>query len=60
MIPLIGAKRPDQVASAIGALDVRLGANDLARIEAAVPPAAVAGERYGTALMTHLDSEHAS
>jgi aryl-alcohol dehydrogenase-like predicted oxidoreductase len=60
VIPLIGAKRPDQVTSAIGALDVRLSPPDLARIEAAVPAAAVAGERYGAALMTHLDSEHAS
>jgi aryl-alcohol dehydrogenase-like predicted oxidoreductase len=60
VIPLIGAKRPDQVASAVGALDVRLSPTDLARIEAAVPAAAVAGERYGAALMTHLDSEHAS
>jgi aryl-alcohol dehydrogenase-like predicted oxidoreductase len=60
VIPLIGAKRPDQVASALGALDVRLSSADLARIEAAVPAAAVAGERYGAALMTHLDSEHTS
>ncbi len=60
VIPLIGAKRPDQVSSAIEAFDVRLSTADLARIEAAVPAAAVAGERYGAALMTHLDSEHAS
>jgi aryl-alcohol dehydrogenase-like predicted oxidoreductase len=60
VIPLIGAKRPDQVTSAIGALDVALSPADLARIEAAVPAAAVASERYGAALMTHLDSEHAS
>ena len=37
---------------------VRLSAADLARIEAALPAQAVAGERYGAALMTHLDSEH--
>jgi hypothetical protein len=29
-----------------------------ARIEAAMPADAVAGERYGAALTTHLDSEH--
>jgi aryl-alcohol dehydrogenase-like predicted oxidoreductase len=58
VIPLIGAKRRDQVAGAIGALDVKLSAEDLARIEAAMPADAVAGERYGAALMTHLDSEH--
>jgi hypothetical protein len=46
--------------SAVGALAVKLTATDLARIETAVPADAVAGERYGAALMTHLDSEHAS
>jgi aryl-alcohol dehydrogenase-like predicted oxidoreductase len=60
VIPLIGAKRPEQILSAIDALNVRLSSADLARIEAAVPATAVAGERYGAALMTHLDSEHAS
>jgi aryl-alcohol dehydrogenase-like predicted oxidoreductase len=60
VIPLVGAKRPDQIVSAIDALDLRLSPTDLACIEAAVPAAAVAGERYGAALMAHLDSEHAS
>ena len=58
VLPLIGAKRPQQLASAVAALDVRLSPADLARIEAALPAEAVAGERYGAALMTHLDSEH--
>jgi aryl-alcohol dehydrogenase-like predicted oxidoreductase len=60
VIPLIGAKRPAQLASAIAAMDVKLSSADLARIEAALPAAAVAGTRYGAALMAHLDSEHAS
>ena len=60
VIPLIGAKRPDQVASAVAALDVALTPADLARIEAAMPAAAVAGTRYGAPLMAHLDSEHTS
>ncbi len=60
VIPLIGAKRPDQLASAVAALDVNLSQADLARIAQAVPAQAVAGERYGTALMAHLDSEHPS
>jgi aryl-alcohol dehydrogenase-like predicted oxidoreductase len=60
VIPLVGARRPEQILGAIGALNVQLSAADLARIEAAVPATAVAGERYGAALMTHLDSEHAS
>jgi aryl-alcohol dehydrogenase-like predicted oxidoreductase len=57
VIPLIGAKRRDQLRDAIGALDVALSPADIARIESAMPAAAVAGERYGAALMTHLDSE---
>jgi aryl-alcohol dehydrogenase-like predicted oxidoreductase len=58
MIPLVGAKRRDQLTSAVDALDVTLSPTDLARIEAAMPAGAVAGERYGAALMAHLDSEH--
>ena len=57
VIPLIGAKRRDQLRDAIGALDVRLSAADIARIESAMPADTVAGDRYGAALMTHLDSE---
>jgi len=58
VIPLIGAKRRDQLRDAIGALDVTLSPADVARIENAMPTDAVAGDRYGAALMTHLDSEH--
>ena len=57
VIPLIGAKRRDQLRDAIGALDVKLSPADIARIENAMPADAVAGDRYGAALMTHLDSE---
>jgi len=60
VVPLIGAKRPAQLASALRALDVKLSADDLARIEQAMPAQAVAGTRYGAPLMAHLDSEHAS
>jgi aryl-alcohol dehydrogenase-like predicted oxidoreductase len=60
VIPLIGAKRPAQLASAIAAVDVKLSSADLARIAAALPAEAVAGTRYGAPLMAHLDSEHAS
>ena len=58
VIPLIGAKRREQLRDAIGALDVTLSPADTARIESAMPADAVAGDRYGAALMTHLDSEH--
>jgi aryl-alcohol dehydrogenase-like predicted oxidoreductase len=57
VIPLIGAKRRDQLRDAIGALDLELSPADITRIESAMPAQAVAGDRYGAALMTHLDSE---
>jgi aryl-alcohol dehydrogenase-like predicted oxidoreductase len=58
VVPLIGAKRRDQLRDALGALDVTLSPADIGRIESAMPADAVAGERYGAALMTHLDAEH--
>ncbi len=57
IIPLVGARTCEHLAESLGALSVRLTPEDLARIEAAVPADAVAGERYPTAQMLHLDSE---
>ncbi len=57
IIPLIGARRREQLAEALGALPVRLTPADLAAIERAVPKGAAAGERYAPAQMAHLDSE---
>ncbi|MER7109690.1 aldo/keto reductase [Streptomyces sp. NPDC000229] len=57
IVPLIGARRRDRLAEALGALDVTLDADDLAAIETAVPAGAAAGERYTAAQMAHLDSE---
>lgn len=45
------------LSEALGALEVTLDADDLAAIEAAVPPGAAAGDRYQPAQMAHLDSE---
>ncbi|MEV4939020.1 aldo/keto reductase [Streptomyces zaomyceticus] len=58
IVPLVGARRRDRLAEALGALDVTLDAADLAAIEKAVPAGAAAGERYPAAQMAHLDSEH--
>jgi aryl-alcohol dehydrogenase-like predicted oxidoreductase len=58
VVPLIGARRRDQLKEALGALDVTLTPGDLARIEQAVPPNAVAGTRYMPAVLAHMDSEH--
>jgi aryl-alcohol dehydrogenase-like predicted oxidoreductase len=57
IIPLVGARRRDRLQEALGALDLHLSDNDLARIEAAVPPDAVAGDRYDAGQMAMLDSE---
>ena len=57
IVPLVGARRRESLTESLKALDVRLSADDLARIEQAIPKGAAAGERYPTALMTILDSE---
>ncbi|WP_329458358.1 aldo/keto reductase [Streptomyces sp. NBC_01497] len=57
IVPLVGARRRDRLAEALGALDVRLDADDLAAVEKAVPAGAAAGARYPEEQMAHLDSE---
>ncbi len=57
IVPLVGARRRDRLAEALGALEVTLDAADLAAIEEAVPADAAAGDRYPAAQMAHLDSE---
>ena len=57
IIPLIGTKRRTRLAEAIAALDLRLTADELAAIEAAVPAGQVAGTRYDVPQMRALDSE---
>jgi aryl-alcohol dehydrogenase-like predicted oxidoreductase len=57
IIPLIGTKRRTRLAEAIAALDLRLTADELAAIEAAVPAGQVAGTRYDAPQMGALDSE---
>jgi pyridoxine 4-dehydrogenase len=57
IVPLVGARRRDQLAEALGALDLALAPEELARIAAAVPRDAVAGDRYDAGQMASLDSE---
>ena len=57
IIPLVGARRRERLTEALGALDVTLDANDLARIERAVPAGAARGDRYDAHAMSSLDSE---
>jgi aryl-alcohol dehydrogenase-like predicted oxidoreductase len=57
IVPLIGARRRDRLHEALGALQVSLTDDDLARIEEAIPADAVAGDRYNEHGMATLDSE---
>jgi aryl-alcohol dehydrogenase-like predicted oxidoreductase len=57
IVPLVGARRRDRLAEALGALDAQLTPQDLAAIAAAAPAEAVSGERYPLAQMGMLDSE---
>jgi aryl-alcohol dehydrogenase-like predicted oxidoreductase len=57
IVPLIGARRRDRLEEAIGALDLDLTEEQLAKIEQAVPPGAAAGDRYPEHGMATLDSE---
>ncbi|WP_304190515.1 aldo/keto reductase [Phenylobacterium aquaticum] len=57
IFPVIGARRTDRLAEALGAMDLVLSAADLTAIEAAAPKGAAAGDRYAAAQMVMLDSE---
>lgn len=57
IVPLVGARTRTQLAESLGALSVTLTAEDLARLETAIPPSAVAGTRYDEHQMRVLDSE---
>jgi aryl-alcohol dehydrogenase-like predicted oxidoreductase len=60
IVPLIGARRRDRLAEALGALELHLSAEQLQLLTDAVPPEAVAGDRYASAQLAHLDSERSS
>ncbi|MFV8754894.1 aldo/keto reductase [Nannocystaceae bacterium ST9] len=57
IVALVGARRPDRLREALGALEFKLGESAIAAIEAAIPADSAAGTRYPEAMMAHLDSE---
>ncbi|THD79224.1 MAG: aldo/keto reductase [Phenylobacterium sp.] len=59
IVPLVGARRRDRLAEALGALEAPARADALAAFEAAMPKGAVAGARYPAPQMASLDSERA-
>jgi aryl-alcohol dehydrogenase-like predicted oxidoreductase len=58
IVPLVGARRRDRLAEALGAMGLSLNPKDIATIERAVPKHAAAGSRYPAAAMGDLDSEN--
>ena len=57
IIPVMGARKRAQLAESLAALEMKLTAEEIAQIEAAIPPEAVAGTRYDAHQMRMLDSE---
>jgi aryl-alcohol dehydrogenase-like predicted oxidoreductase len=57
ILPVMGARRRDQLKESLDALELKLSADELARIDAAVSPELTAGTRYDAPQMAHLDSE---
>ncbi|MEH2530510.1 aryl-alcohol dehydrogenase-like predicted oxidoreductase [Bradyrhizobium sp. AZCC 1588] len=57
IVPLVGARRRDRLAEALGALDVKLTRAHLSALAEALPPGVAAGARYPEAQLAHMDSE---
>ena len=57
IVPLVGARRRDHLAEALGARDVELTPAHLAALAKAFPPGAAAGGRYPEEQLEHMDSE---
>jgi aryl-alcohol dehydrogenase-like predicted oxidoreductase len=57
IVPIVGSRTRDQLAEALGALELTLDPDDLAEIERAMPAHAAAGARYAEHAMVQLDSE---
>jgi aryl-alcohol dehydrogenase-like predicted oxidoreductase len=57
IVPVIGARKRSQLEESLGALQVELSPEEIARIEESVPASEVAGTRYNAQQMGMLDSE---
>ena len=57
IVPLVGARRKDRLAEALGALEVTLSPAHLKKLAEAFPVGVAAGERYAQAQIALLDSE---
>jgi aryl-alcohol dehydrogenase-like predicted oxidoreductase len=54
IVPVVGARRRDQLAESLGAADLKLGDDDIAAIESAMPRGSAAGTRYAEWQMAYL------
>jgi aryl-alcohol dehydrogenase-like predicted oxidoreductase len=54
-VPIPGTKRHHYLEENVAAADLRLGAAELARLDAAIPAGEVAGPRYSESMMTYID-----
>ena len=57
IVPVMGARTRVQLAESLGAVEVKLTAEEIDAVEAAIPAEAVAGTRYDPGQMRVLDSE---
>jgi aryl-alcohol dehydrogenase-like predicted oxidoreductase len=57
IVPLLGARTVRQVEEAVAATSIRLSAEEMQQLEAAVPFRDIVGSRYDKHSMAHLDSE---
>lgn len=57
IVPLVGARKRDRLYEALAALDIALSPDEIARITDTVSAKRVAGDRYPSEHMAHLDSE---
>jgi aryl-alcohol dehydrogenase-like predicted oxidoreductase len=55
LVPIPGTKRRRFLEENVAAADVRLGDAELARLNEALPPSAIAGPRYGESMMAYID-----
>ncbi len=55
VVPLVGAKTRSRLAESLAALDLQLSAEDIARIEAAVPVGSIVGDRYDSHQMAAVN-----
>ena len=55
LVPIPGTKRRKYLEENVAAASVKLDAGDMARLDGALPPEAVAGERYNERMMSLID-----